>query len=142
MSEHVFSSTRFDPATPVDLNEEVVQERLSRPALQAFSNIVANWSIHDEDARALLGGIDTSPDYKLEPGSIRLLDIDTLTRISLLVGIFSSLNTLYGQDTADEWVQLPNSNPLFAGQSPLAFMIQGGIPAIHSVRRLLDARRS
>jgi len=42
----------------------------------------------------------------------------------------------------DEWVQMPNSNPIFAGQTPLAYIIRGGLPAMQTVRRLLDARRA
>ena len=142
MAEPVVPSTRDDRAASYDLNQEVEQERLSKPALQAFLNIVACWSIRDEDARALLGNIANIPDYKIESGSLRLLDVDALTRISLLVGIFNALNILYGQKIADGWIQLPNTNCLFLGQSPLTYMIRGGIPEIQSVRRLLDARRS
>jgi hypothetical protein len=43
---------------------------------------------------------------------------------------------------ADEWVHLPNRNPIFAGDTPLAYMIRGGLPAMQTVRRLLDARRA
>ena len=43
---------------------------------------------------------------------------------------------------ADEWVRLPNSNPIFGGTTPLAYMIRGGLPAMQTVRRLLDARRA
>jgi len=39
-------------------------------------------------------------------------------------------------------VHLPNSNRLFGGATPLAYMIRGGVPALQTVRRLLDARRA
>jgi hypothetical protein len=39
-------------------------------------------------------------------------------------------------------VHLPNTNPIFAGQTPLAYMSRGGLPALQTVRRLLDARRA
>jgi len=38
-------------------------------------------------------------------------------------------------------VQLPNANPIFAGESPLAYMRKGGVPSMIRVRQLLDARR-
>ena len=69
------------------------------------------------------------------------LDQDRLTRVSLLVGIFKALNTLYSQKLADSWIALPNTNPMFAGESPLAYMVKGGQPAMIRVRQLLDARR-
>jgi hypothetical protein len=72
----------------------------------------------------------------------RVLDADRLMRISYLVGIIKALRILHGPALADEWVQLPNQNRIFGGQSPLAFMMRGGLPAMQTVRRLLDARRA
>lgn len=71
-----------------------------------------------------------------------MLEADRLTRISYLIGIFKALRILHSEPLADEWVQLPNSNPIFGGQTPLAYMLRGGLPAMETVRRLLDARRA
>ena len=71
-----------------------------------------------------------------------MLDTDRLTRISYLIGIFKALHILHGRSLADEWVRLSNQNPIFAGQTPLVFMMRGGLPAMQTVRRLLDARRA
>ena len=49
---------------------------------------------------------------------------------------------LHSDRIADEWVRLPNRNPIFAKDTPLAYMIRGGLPAMQTVRRLLDARRA
>jgi hypothetical protein len=38
-------------------------------------------------------------------------------------------------------MQLPNTNPIFAGRTPLDYILRGGTPAMDIVRRLLDARR-
>jgi hypothetical protein len=57
------------------------------------------------------------------------------------VGIFKALNILHGQELADEWIRLPNANRIFSGSTPLDYMIKGGVPAMQTVRRLLDARR-
>jgi hypothetical protein len=67
------------------------------------------------------------------------LNADKLQRVSYLVGIFKALNILHGQSLADEWIQLANSNRIFKGSTPLAYMIEGGIPAMQTVRRLLEA---
>ena len=72
----------------------------------------------------------------------RTVDTDRLTRISYVIGIFKALNILHSRKLADEWIHLPNSNPIFSGESPLAYMIRGGLPAMQTVRRLLDARRA
>ena len=51
-------------------------------------------------------------------------------------------NVVHGSPTLrDDWVRLPNSNRIFGGMTPLAYMIKGGPPAMQTVRRLLDARR-
>jgi hypothetical protein len=71
----------------------------------------------------------------------RVLDQDTLTRISLLIGIFKALNILYSPKLADAWMTLPNANPMFRGVTPLAYIVQRGQPGMLHVRQLLDARR-
>ena len=48
---------------------------------------------------------------------------------------------IYGDELADGWVHLPNTNALFNGATPLDVMLLGGIPAMERVRALLDARR-
>jgi hypothetical protein len=141
MPQLAYPSTRYDPAPLINLNARSERARLSGSALQAFFNIMDRWAVRDQDARSLLGGMSNGPYYKWKRESPKLLDADVLTRISYLVGIFKALNILYGERLADEWVRLPNSNRLFGDLTPLAYMTQGGIPAIQSVRRLLDARR-
>lgn len=134
--------SRALPPDPVDLTDRAVRERLSGPGLRAFFNIMARWSVRDEDARALLGGVTNGPYYELKRHPERVLDVDRLTRVSLIVGIFKALNILHAEPLADRWVQLPNTNRLFGGAAPLAFMTRGGLPALLTVRRLLDARRA
>lgn len=138
---HAYPVTRYEPEPRVDLASRPERERLSPSALKAFFTIAARWAVRDEDARALLGGVSNGPYYRWKKDPSRTLDTDTLTRISYLVGIFKALNILYGPALADEWVHLPNTNRLFGGRTPLAYMAEGGVPALQTVRRLLDARR-
>jgi hypothetical protein len=134
--------SRYRTDAPPDLGARPERERLSAPALKAFFNIMARWNVRDEDARALLGGVSNGPFYEMKRSPERVLDADRLTRISYLVGIFKALNILHSRPVADEWIQLANANPIFAGRTPLAYMIRGGLPAMQTVRRLLDARRA
>jgi Protein of unknown function (DUF2384) len=130
------------PALP-DLSRLDERRRLSPAAMKALFKIVDRWKISDEDARTLLGGISTGSYYQLKanPGSTKPLDQDRLERISYLIGIFKSLNILYSQRLADQWMQLPNTNPIFAGHTPLDYILRGGQRAMDTVRRLLDGRR-
>jgi hypothetical protein len=126
---------------PADLSNRDVARRLSPPAVKAFLKIAALWDLRDEGARQLLGGMSNGSFYELKKKGSRTLDQDRLTRISLLTGVFKALNILYRKKLADRWIQLPNTNPMFGGEAPLAYMIRGGVPAILRVRQLLDARR-
>ena len=137
-----YPATRYSLDAPPDLTSRDVRERLSVPGLKAFFAIMDKWQVRDEDARALLGGVTHGPFYEWKKDPHRTLDTDRLTRVSYLIGIFKALHILHGKALADEWVQLPNTNPIFAGQTPLAYMIRGGLPAMQIVRRLLDARRA
>ncbi len=138
-----YPETRYAVPVPPDLSRPEERRRLSVGALKAFFNIVKHWQIRDEDARELLGGISNGSYYQLKQksGVPRLMDPDRLLRISYLIGIFKALNILYSQRLADQWMQLPNQNPIFAGSTPLEYILRGGSTAMGTVRRLLDARR-
>ena len=136
-----YPATRYEPSPLVDLTAKAERERLSPSAVRAFFNIMNRWGVRDEDARVLLGGMSNGPFYEMKKKPDRLLDADRLLRISYLVGIFKALNVLYSETLADAWIQLPNTNRIFGGQTPLAYMMKGGLPALQTVRRLLDARR-
>jgi hypothetical protein len=142
MAALTYPATRYEPSPVIDLASKAERERLSPSALKAFFNIVDRWGVRHEDARQLLGGVTNGPYYEMKKNPKgRVLDADKLLRISYLIGIFKALNILHGQPLADEWVCLPNSNRIFAGSTPLAYMMKGGTPAMQTVRRLLDARR-
>ena len=137
----VYPSTRYETAPLPDLSSRAERERLSPAALSAFFNIMRRWGIRDSDARQLLGGISNGPYYQLKKNpSDKVVEADVLVRISYLVGIFKALNSLHGEKLADQWIQLPNSNRIFGGSTPLEYMIRGGVEGMQNVRRLLDAR--
>lgn len=136
-----YPATRHEPSPLIDLTSRAERERLSPSAVRAFFKLLERWAIRDEDAKALLGGLSNGPYYEMKKDPDRTLDADRLLRISYLIGIFKALNILYSKKLADAWMQLPNSNRIFAGQTPLAYMLKGGLPAMQAVRRLLDARR-
>ena len=140
----------YIPEAAADLSDAATRRRLSPAAVKGFLAVTEKWGLRDPDARALLGGMSTGSFYALKketkgrvldraPG--RALDQDTLTRISLLIGIFKALNILYTPKLADAWMTLPNSNPMFRGATPLAYIMQRGQPGMLHVRQLLDARR-
>jgi uncharacterized protein (DUF2384 family) len=90
----------------------------------------------------LLGGTSNGRYYELKKHSKSgVLTQDELTRISLLIGIFKSLNILFSKKLANQWISRPNSNPMFHDSPPLNMMVRGGVLGLLGVRRLLDSRR-
>lgn len=138
---YAYPKSRYEPAIVTNLNSSEERARLSAAATKGFFNIVNQWQLKDDDARELLGGLPSSSFYELKKNHNKTLDVDRLTRISYLIGIYKALHILHGDALADAWVKMPNQNRLFKGVSPLAFMESGGIVAMQSVRALLDARR-
>jgi hypothetical protein len=142
MSGLSYPATRYAPSPVIDFAAREERKRLSPSALKAFFNIVELWHVRDEEARRLLGGVSNGPYYEMKKTAEgRVLDADKLLRISYLIGIFKALNILHSKALADDWVRLPNTNRIFSGMTPLAYMTKGGVPAMQTVRRLLDARR-
>lgn len=138
---YAYPVSHFEPALVVDLNSRGARERLSASALKGFFKLAQAWSLRDEDACGLLGGVSASAFYEWKKKPDRLLEVDRITRVSYLMGIYKALHILYGDDLADRWVNLPNRNVIFAGKTPLAYMLDGGLLAMQTVRKLLDARR-
>jgi hypothetical protein len=130
----------FDKAP--DLTDAAERERLSAAAIKGFLNIAQRWNLTEVQARALLGGIASSTyhAWKSDPKRTKLTQ-DTLTRISLVVGIYKALQIYFGPPWADRWMILGNRGPLFSGQSPIEFVIRRGQPGMVEVRRMLDSWR-
>jgi uncharacterized protein (DUF2384 family) len=124
-----------------DLTDPETRKRLSPAAIAAFFRIVENWDLKNEDAMALLGGVSHGRYYELKRTHKSVLTQDELTRISLLIGIFKSLNILFSRKLANQWISRPNSNPMFSNAPPLVLLVQSGMPGMLTVRRLLDSRR-
>lgn len=138
---HAYPKSGFQPDVLIDLSSREERERLSASALKGFFRLIQAWRLRDEDARELLGGVSSSTYYEWKKNPQRVLEVDRITRISYLIGIYKSLHIQYGDKLADEWVSLANSNRIFSGRTPLQYMMAGGLIAMQTVRSLLDARR-
>lgn len=128
---------------PVALRPDTqARKRLSAPALRAFFPIADAWRLSVVEQRALLGWPAASTFHKYKSGNPGTLSFDTLTRLSLILGIYKALQLLYPEPAlADAWVRLPNTNVMFGGRTPLDLMTGDGIDGLYRVRRLLDGRR-
>jgi hypothetical protein len=127
---------------PEQRSNPAVRRRLSGPALRTFFRVADAWSLSVLEQRALLGWPAASTFHKYKSGDYGPLSFDTLTRISLVLGIYKALQLLYPDpELADRWVRLPNAHQIFGGRPALSLMVDGGIDGLLQTRRLLDARR-
>jgi len=123
----------------VDLTDKDTRIRLTRDGFAPVLRMLDTWNLTTEDKAALLGIKPRTLQRYVSEG-VRELDVDQLTRMSLIVGIYKALNILHSSKNAAAWPTRPNRRPLFGGHPPLHLML-GGIPALILVRRLLDADR-
>ena len=120
--------------------------RVSGPGLRTFAGIAGQWQL-SERARLLLLGSPARSTYhnwlaKAQSGQRLTLPLDSLLRISAVLGIHKALRILFPDDErARQWLQSPNAAPLFGGQRPLDLMLSGTQLGLLEVRRFLDAWR-
>lgn len=120
--------------------------RLSGPGLRAFRAIADLWNLTERQRLALLGEPARSTYHqwmkKAEADAPVTLPLDTLLRISGVLGVHKSLSILF-HDRAQAlvWLKGAHRGTLFQGASPLDFMTEGAQDGIVSVRRYLDAWR-
>lgn len=131
-----------DAAAADERRDPAVRRRLSAPALRTFFAVARDWRLSVAEERGLLGWPPSSTFHKYKSGDAGVLSYDTLTRISLVFGIYKALHVLYAEPAfADGWMRIPNRHPLFGGRPPLAFVVDAGIDGLFQLRRLLDSRR-
>lgn len=117
------------------------RSRLSGPAARAFRKLAERWDLGNAEAAALLGvSLSTWDRIKASRWDGELSQ-DQLTRVSALVGVFKGLHLLFADSMADRWPRLANRGPVFERLTPIAAMIEGGIPRMLETRQYVDALR-
>lgn len=135
-------ASRYEVGDWPDLRDGATRSELTPVSIQAMVRLGEAWNLSVAEIVDLLGGVAQSTWYAWQQSSSKKpLTADQLTRVSLLLGIYTSLRILHDGPLANEWVQRPNRNPIFGGRTPLQAMIEGGIPVMVEVRALLDGRR-
>lgn len=109
--------------------------------LKAFRRLAAAWSLTNEEAAQLADVTDRTWARMKRPGWSGRISQDQLLRLSALVGLYKGLHLYFSEPLADRWVKLANTGPLFGGTSPVAYMLEGGLPAILRTRAYVDALR-
>lgn len=122
------------------------RRRVSGPGLRTFLAIADRYGITTQNRISLLGEPSKSTYHewvrKAHAAAPLMLPLDTLTRISGVLGIHKALGILFPIEAeAVTWLKGPHLGDVFGGQSPLEVMIGGGLDGILTVRRYLDAWR-
>lgn len=122
------------------------RRRLSGPALRTFLVITDRWGLTEEQRRLVLGYPSRSTFHNwARLARMRqpiTLDVDTLTRLSAVLGIHQALGVLFDSEAEGvAWLKGPHNAPLFGGQPPLALVASGAQDSLMAVRRFLDAAR-
>ncbi|WP_327212395.1 MbcA/ParS/Xre antitoxin family protein (plasmid) [Rhizobium beringeri] len=128
---------RFAPAN---------RRKLSAPALRTFLAITDLWGLTEEQRLLVLGYPSRSTYHNWakqarEHGAFTL-DVDTLSRISALLGIHQALGVLFSDERARvAWLRTPHQALVFSGHPPLDIVTNGTQDGLMTVRRFLDGAR-
>ena len=122
------------------------RERTSAPGLRTFRMIADRFDLSEAERIAILGDPGRSTYHqwmkKAREHQPLTLPLDTLLRISAILGIYKALTILFeDENQALVWLKGPHRGTLFAGASPMTYMLEGGHDGLMSVRRYLDAWR-
>ena len=143
-------ATPAPPATPFQLDTArfapANRRRLSGPGMRAFLGIADLWGL-SEAQRLLVLGLPARSTYHAWARAARggagvTLPVDTLLRISAVLGIHKALRILFPTEAeAAAWLRGAHAAAPFGGQAPLALVTGGTQDGLMAVRRFLDAAR-
>jgi len=119
------------------------KSRLAKAGLRMFFNLANLWDLTQEDQLLLLGlssrtTLNNWRKKALNDEDIRL-SVDSLERLSLIVGIRKGVELLYPHDRLNSYMKSPNRE--FGGRSMIDVMLEGSIRSLYQVRTYLDASR-
>jgi len=122
------------------------RRRLSGPGLRTFRAIADRWGMTEPERLMALGRPSRSTYYqwlrRAEAGEPVTLSLDTLLRISAILGIHKALTiVLPREEEASAWLRGPHRGLPFAGQAPIDLIASGTQDGPLTVRRYLDAWR-
>lgn len=120
--------------------------RISGPGLRTFLNIATLWQLNERQRILALGSPARSTYHnwvaKAQAGLGISLPLDTLLRISAILGIHKDLRILFGDPQRGvQWLRAENAAPLYGGQQPIDLILSGTQMGMLDVRRFLDSWR-
>ena len=115
-------------------------KKTSTTALKTFFNISQEWGLSAQQEKILLGQPAHTTFYNWRKGKGPVISMDTLERISYILGIYKALRLLFPtKEQAASWPK--RHNQYFNGETALDVMLRGSVMSLAEVRRYLDAAR-
>lgn len=128
---HIGDVRESSRTASVDMPDPVVEF-----AVDMCATIQRDWDLADDAMAALLG---ISGNQWTGRDHTAFTD-QQVRRASYLLAIWTALHQLYSGDLARQWMDIPNKNPLFAGETPVAFATENGDDGLARIRALLEGR--
>lgn len=110
--------------------------------LPVIFEILAKWSFGVKDQMIILGLVEEQAlhSWREHPDKVEMTH-DRIERISYILGIFKSLETLLPDpQIADTWLSTPNDNSLFNGAPPKSRLLTCSISDLAAVRNFLSSQ--
>lgn len=112
--------------------------------MRTFLAVADLWGLSEIERRLILGYPASSTLRRWSKAAREhrelTFNVDTLTRISAVLGIHQSLTVLFDTKREGiEWLRLPNEATIFGGLPPFEFAVGGTLDGLMLVRRFLDA---
>ena len=122
----------------------LTQDDRITPALRTVFNILQAWEVKVKYFGELLGvSQPTVHRWKANPAAAAKANSrDLEERLSYILGIYKALQILLPDpQSADFWVNRPNTAAVFGGRTPLERILGGKVADLYEVRRWLDGQR-
>jgi hypothetical protein len=129
------------PSIILDGHDKQGAGSLDAVAVKAIVGVFKAWHTPAPESAKLAGVSERTWSRMRAQQWIGNLTEDQRVRASAIVGLFKGLHLYFGDDLADRWPRMRNKGPLFHGDTPVEYMIHGGIPAMLAAREYVDAIR-
>ncbi len=124
------------------LDEPTPRKEMASVGLRAFFSITEEWGLNTAQQRQLLGNPGRSRFFHLKGGKRTSVSDDELDRLAYVSGIYAALNILYSPENCRRWISNPSAaDSIWHGQSPLDYMLSGGLVALSDIYRYLNGLR-
>ena len=105
---------------------------------RSIEELQEQFKLKQTEMMSLLGDMPEDKFNKGIKNKDTALTKDELDRVSLLLGIYKALRTLFVDSTqALTWIKRENTLTPFDGKSPKRYLLEGGIDRLYEVKALL-----